>query len=173
MLGLSASDISVTPTMTSDLTCSAMSHRVQAIKSLNQALSNGLHTAEEGNAMLATCYALLFQSVLIDDGLSEFMSFLRGILVVASNMGCKRMKFLFHSFLGSEQFAMMEPHLDGAPGLNPELVDAACRSLEAFSSLCQQNYEKIYHDTLLKTARALFTSSREGTRFFKPKSRKC
>jgi hypothetical protein len=172
MLGLSASEISMAPTTTSDLTCSAMSHRVQAIKSLNKALSNGLNTAEEGNAMIATCYALLFQSVLIDDGLSEFMSFLRGILVVAGNMGCRNMKFVFHSFLGSEQFALMEPYLGGPPGINPEVVDAACRSLEAFSSLCQQNYEKIYHDTLLKTARALFTSSREGTRSFKPKLRK-
>lgn len=168
MLGLSASDISMTPTLTSNLTCSAMSHRVQAIKALNQAMSNGLHTAEEGNAMLATCYALLFQSVLIDDGLPEFMSFLRGILVVASNMGCKRMKFIFHSFHGSEQFAKMEPHLDGAPAINHRLVDAACRSLEAFSPLCQQTYEKVYHGILLKTARALYTSSREGTGSFEP-----
>lgn len=158
--------------MSSDLTCSAMSHRVQAIKSLNQAMSNGLHTAEEGNAMLATCYALLFQSVLIDDGLSEFMSFVRGILAVASNMGCKSMKFLFHSFLGSEQFEKMEPYLDGAPGINLELVDSACKSIEAFSPLCQKNYEKIYHGALLKTARALLTSSREGTKSSKPKSRK-
>ena len=124
MLGLSASDLTTKVTQTTELTCSAMSHRVQAITSLNQALSNGLHTFEEGNAMLATCYVLLFQSVLLDDGLAEYMSFIRGCVLIAQNMGCKRMKFLFHSFLGTDSLAKLDPHLKEGPEVNPGPVDA-------------------------------------------------
>ena len=162
MLGLSASDLTTKVTQTSELTYSAMSHRVQAIKSLNQALSNGLHTFEEGNAMLATCYALLFQSVLLEDGLAEYMSFIRGCVLIAQNMGCKRMKFLFHSVLVKDSLAKMEPHLKDGPEVNPGPVDAACNSLEAFKPLCQRDYEKTFHGSLLKTAQALYTSSRNG-----------
>jgi hypothetical protein len=162
MLGLSASDLNTKAPQSSELTCSAMSHRVQAIKSLNQALSNGLHTFEEGNAMLATCYVLLFQSVLLEDGLAEYMSFIRGCVLIAQNMGCKRMKFLFHSFLGTDSLAKMDPHLKEGPEVNPGPVGAGCKSLEAFEPLCQRDYEKEFHGSLLKTARALYTSSRNG-----------
>jgi hypothetical protein len=164
MLGLAASEITTTPALASNLTYSAISHRVQAIRGLNRAVSEGIDTAEKGNAMLATCYALSFQAVLIEDGLSEFMSFIRGLILVAMNMGCKRLKFLFHTFMGEEQLAKMGPHLGGSPNINPALIDAACNSLEAFAPLCQQDYEKGFHASLTKTARALYTSSREGTR---------
>ena len=162
MLGLSASDLTTYVIQTSELTFFAMSHRVQAIKLLNQAISNGLHTFEEGNAMLATCFVLLFQSVLLEDGLAEYMSFIRGCTLIAVNMGCKKMKFLFHSFHPTESFAKMEPHLKESPEVNPGPVDAGCKSLEAFESLCQRDYEKRFHRCLLKTARALYTSSRKG-----------
>jgi hypothetical protein len=162
MLGLSASDLKERVTQTSEITCSAMSHRVQAIKSLNKALSSGLHTFEEGNAMLATCYVLLFQSVLLEDGLAEYISFIRGCVLIAQNMGCKRMKFLFHSVMGTESLAKMDPHLKEGPEVNPAPVDAGCKSLEAFEPLCRKEYQKKFHTSLLKMARALYTSSRNG-----------
>ncbi len=162
MLGLSASDLTEKGAPKCELTFSAMSHRVQAIKSLNQALSNGLHTFEEGNAMLATCYVLIFQSVLLEDGLAEYMTFIRGCVLIAQNMGCKRMKFLFHSFLGMDSLAKMDPYLRDSPEVNPGPVSAGCMSLEAFEHLCQRDYEEKFHSSLLKTARALYTSSRNG-----------
>lgn len=164
MLGLSASDLTTSLTPTPELTCSAMSHRVVAIKALNQALSRGLQTFEEGNAMLATCYVLLFQSALLEDGLAEYMSFLRGCVLIAHYMGCRRMKFLFHSFLGMDGFKKIEPHLKDERGVNPGPVNAACKSLEAFAPLCQKEYEKGFHNCLMKTAGALYTSSRSGTK---------
>lgn len=162
MLGLSASDLTTSLTPTPELSCSAMSHRVLAIKALNQALSNGLHTFEEGNAMLATCYVLLFQSVLLEDGLAEYMSFIRGCVLIAQNMGCRKMKFLFHSFIGLDSLSVMEPYLRDQPEINPAPVSAACKSLEAFEPLCQREYEKTFHNCLIKTARSLYTSSRNG-----------
>jgi hypothetical protein len=162
MLGLSASDLTAKGKQTSDLILSAMSHRVQAIKSLNGALLNGLNTFEEGNAMLATCYVLLFQSIHLDDGLSEYMFFIRGCVLIAQDMGCKRMKFLFHSLLGLGSLAQMDSSIKEYPEFRLEPVNAGCKSLQAFEHLCKKNYEKNFHHTLLKTARALYTSSRTG-----------
>jgi hypothetical protein len=162
MLGLSAFDITLTPALGSNLKCSAISHRVQSINALTQALSKGIHTAEEGNAMLATCYVLVFQSVLMEDGIPEFMSFIRGCALVATTMGRKGMKFWFQNILEQDQISKMEPHLEGVPEVDPALIDAACSSLEAFAPLCRQNYEKIFHERILTTARAVYTSSREG-----------
>jgi hypothetical protein len=162
MLGLSASDLATFVIRTSELTFSAMSHRVKAIKSLNQALSNGVHTFEEGNAMLAACYVLVFQSVLLDDGFAEYLSFIRGCTLIALNMGCRKMKFLFHSILPTESLAKLDPYLKDGPEVNPGPVDAGCKSLEAFAHLCQRDYEKELHSAILKAARALYTSSRNG-----------
>jgi hypothetical protein len=162
MLGLAALELAEIDTEASSLICAAIHHRVRAIKTLNQALSRGIHTFEEGNAMLATCYTLLFQSVLLDDGLPEFMTFIRGCVLVAFSMGCKSLKILFNNLLGHDQLAQMEPHLTGPPPVDAEVVDAACQSLEAFAPLCRQEYEKSFHGLLLKTARALYTSPRNG-----------
>jgi hypothetical protein len=164
MLGLSASDLTTSLTPTRELACSAVKHRLVAIKALNQALSRGVQTFEEGNAMLATCYVLLFQAVLLEDGLAEYMSFLRGCVLIAQTMGCKRMKFLFHSFIGMEGFKKMEPYLKDEREVNPGPVNDACKSLEAFALLCQREYEKNFHHCLMKTAGALHTSSRNGTK---------
>ena len=72
MFALSASDIEAALSQhSSELIQSAMSHRILAIKFLNRALSTGLRIFEEGNAMLATCYILVFQSTLMDEGLAE------------------------------------------------------------------------------------------------------
>jgi hypothetical protein len=165
MLGLSASELTAKLTPTYELACSAMKHRVVAIKALNQALSRGIQTFEEGNAMLATCYVLLFQSVLLDDGLAEYVSFLRGCVLIAQTMGCKKMKFLFHSFLGMDGFKKMEPHLKDEPEVKPGPLNAARKSLDAFAPLCQKEYEKNFHTCLMKTSGALYTSSRNGTKF--------
>jgi hypothetical protein len=136
MLGLSASDIIAASAMGSNLTSFAISHRMQAIRALNQALARGIHTAEEGNAILATCYVLSTQSVLMEDGLSDFVSFIRGCAQVAQSMGCRRMKFLFHSIVLGDQLSKMEPHLKGAPRVNRAFIDAACASFEALAMLC-------------------------------------
>ncbi|KAL2159135.1 hypothetical protein VTH06DRAFT_2567 [Thermothelomyces fergusii] len=38
---------------------------------------------EEGDALMATCFALTYQSVLLEDGMAEYMTFIRGIIIVA------------------------------------------------------------------------------------------
>jgi len=87
MLALSASELASSRTSTqsqsSELTNTGLGHRVKAITALNTAISASIQSFEQGNAMLATCFILLFQSVLMDDGLIEYMSFIRGVIAVS------------------------------------------------------------------------------------------
>jgi len=162
MLALAASDLASSSHGDSVLTLSAMSHRVTAIKALNAALSRGVHTMEEGNAMLATCYTLVFQSALMADAFPEYMSFIRGCMVVAWQMGTKRLKFIFDSMLGDDQLVKMGPFLQGAPDIDPALTNAAIESLERCQHLVVKDSEKAFHACCLEIAHASAVSSRGG-----------
>src|ERR1035438_8917429 len=108
MLALSASDIEAASSQhSSELTQSAICHRILAIRSLNRALSTGLHSFEEGNAMIATFFNLVSQSMLIDEGNSEYFTFIRGGALVATQMGSKGLKFLFQNLVSIDGFEMV------------------------------------------------------------------
>lgn len=87
----------------------ALYHRLAAIKSLNAALHAGVSDAESGSAMLATCYVLVFQSSLIADCFPEFMSFIRGCMVVAYQMGVKGLGSIFDMMVADELLKVMGP----------------------------------------------------------------
>ena len=162
MLALSASDIAESnPSSASrELGCVAMSHRVKAIASLNEAIGKPIQSVEQGNAMIATCFSLLLQSTLIDDGIVEYMTFVRGVLVVSMHMGQKNIRFLFeHMF---DQAEVVESELTESPLIDPQHARHACRSLELLCPLVQNAREVEFYGHLLSAARALFTSSRDG-----------
>ncbi|KFY42621.1 hypothetical protein V495_04414 [Pseudogymnoascus sp. VKM F-4514 (FW-929)] len=162
MLALAASDISECNPNDTALAVSGMNHRVRAIETLSTALSRGVHTMEEGNAMLATCYTLVFQSALIADGFPEYMSFIRGCMVVAWQMGVKQLTFLFQGILSDEQLERMGPHLKGAADIDPVLTNGAIGSLEACRPLVMKDAEMAFHQCLLEIVQAVQISSRQA-----------
>ena len=165
MLALSASDIGATSSQHSfELAQSATFHRIVAIKSFNRALSTGLHTFEEGNAMLATCFILLYQSTLIDEGLSEYLTFVRGCVLVPLQMGCKHLKFLFQNLLSDDEIEKTRPYLQGMPAVDLRSVDAAYASLEDFGPFCEREAEKKMHERMLELVRSFYLSSCDGTK---------
>jgi hypothetical protein len=143
-----------------------MIHRVKAIEALNKAVSRGIQTMEEGNAMIGTCYALLFQSVLMNDGLTEYMSFIRGTVAVAIHMAQNQMKFLFHHMWDYEQMEQVDAMLHETPLIDAEVAGAACRSLEKMAHLCTTKTEIQLYGLLLNMARTCITSSRDGNLLF-------
>ena len=159
MLGLAASDLYETGHKTIELKISAIEHRQKALKSLKEALGRGLHTFEEANAVLAACFNLLFQAWHLDDGLTEFMSLIRGTVLVSIHIGWKQIGFLFKHLIAEEQIERIRPDLENTPTIGPELACAAIVSLQALEPLCKQEYEKSFLDALLQTATALLTSS--------------
>ncbi|KAG4442101.1 hypothetical protein IFR05_002387 [Cadophora sp. M221] len=161
MLALAAADISA-KRGDPDMKVTAMSHRVKAIESLNKAIDDGIKTFVQGNAMLATCFALLFHSVFIADGLGEYMSFIRGTMAIGTKMGYGRMKFIFVKAFGDEQLELIGPALRLAPLVHPDVSRAACRSLEKFGFLCERDSELLLYGRLLSMARNLVTSSQDA-----------
>jgi hypothetical protein len=163
MLALSASDMAASEHFrcTPELGCVAISNRVKAITSLKEAIGKPIQSVEQGNAMIAACFSLLFQSTLIDDGIVEYMTFVRGVLVVSQYMGKNNIGFIFeHMFYQPE---VVEKEINPSPLINPEHASRACRSLEQIRPLIQNRAEIELYGHLLSAARSLFTSSPEGT----------
>jgi hypothetical protein len=166
MLALSASDIEATSKKPStELAQAAISHRILALKYFNSALSAGLHTFEEGNAMLATCWVLQYQSILIDEGLSEYLTFVRGCVLVPLHMAGQDLKFIFKNLLSDDEMEKIRPFLQDLPAVDSRSVDAACASLKSLGPLCDREAEKKTQERLLELARKFYLSSCDGTKF--------
>ncbi|KAL5625289.1 hypothetical protein BROUX41_005349 [Berkeleyomyces rouxiae] len=101
VLSLAATDLIITDPSLNQI---ALSHRFKAIQALKRRLNDIKRVSgsmEETNALVATCYALTFQSVLLDDGMIEFMVFVRGIVIVGMHMWMKGHSPLFSSLPAS------------------------------------------------------------------------
>lgn len=117
---------------------------------------------ETGNAMLATCYVLVFQSALISDGFPEFMSFIRGCIVVAYQMGVKRMKFIFDNILPDDQLRIIGPSLEADPAIPQHVTDAVIESLRSCEHLIVRGSEKEFFNALMETVVKAQESSSGG-----------
>ncbi|KAL8366112.1 hypothetical protein RB595_004743 [Gaeumannomyces hyphopodioides] len=152
ILGLAASDLAKDdPTLYE----AAMSHRLKAIKAVKRALadsprrprqqrrqqqqqasgSGAAFSSDEGNALLATCYALTFQSVMLDDGMAEYMTFIRGIIIVVVQMYTRGARFLFSNFIADEQDAILKPLMDRVPMINRAWAEGAVAAVAGLEPL--------------------------------------
>lgn len=165
MLALSGSELACTTDPTPEMHSTALTHRVKAISALNSAVARGIQSYEEGNAMLATCFSLLFQSCLLEDGLMEYMMFIRGTVSIGFSMGARRMKFIFERIFDDQQLNQVDPSMHAAPLINADVVASACRSFERFKHLCKRKVEIDVYVILSGIANSLITSSRDGKRF--------
>jgi hypothetical protein len=160
MLGLSASDLISQVEDDRRLTTAAIAHRVRAIEALNKAVAKGVTCWQQGNAMLATCFTLLHQSIFLDDGLTDYISFLRGIVAIAIQLSQKKMQFVFIKVFPDEQLKLVEAGLVTAPLIDSNLASAARRSLEEMASLCKSRIEIGIYGLLLNITNNLSISAR-------------
>jgi hypothetical protein len=135
LLGLAASHLTITSD--SDYSSSALSHRFLAIKGLNEALSITPRTGHDGDALLASCYALTFQSSYMTDGLQEFLTFLRGCNLVSAQLTKENVKVSF-DFASNNRSKNLLPR-DDLPAINPDFVQEAASSLELLPSVIQES----------------------------------
>lgn len=163
MLGLAACDLMQTD---SSLLPFAMTHRLKAIKAIKKRLADMSRTTrvahDESNAMVATCFALTFQSVSLDDGMAEFMAFVRGILIVSMQMWMKGVSPIFANMVGEDVEAMLEPLMEGLPLVQREWADMALAAIQNLRPLCFDEVEVEFCDILIDWAQKLYTSSWEG-----------
>ncbi|KAK4454991.1 hypothetical protein QBC34DRAFT_289273 [Podospora aff. communis PSN243] len=162
ILGYSASQLlSTDPSLIEP----AMAHRLKAIKAVKKALAEAPRSEnafEEGNALMATCFALTFQSVWLDDGMVEYMTFVRGIVIVAIQMYIKGSKLLFGEYLGEAPAELLKPHLEGV-GLVPRVwVDAAVEGIKGLEGLVRvpgREVEAGYWEKVLDMAEKLYVGA--------------
>jgi hypothetical protein len=74
----------------------AISHRILAVKSLNEALSVPPKTRSEYDARMAAALALAFQSSHLEDGLFEFLTMVRGCNLIAADESLMNDESAFH-----------------------------------------------------------------------------
>jgi len=164
ILGLAASEL-----MCNDpsLLEPAIEHRVKAIRAVKRALADAPKgdTFEEGNALMATCFALTFQSVLVDDGMVEYMTFIRGIMIVAIQMYMKGATLLFGATLGEQAKDALQPYMAELPLVEQSWVNAAAGAIQALRPLCENDTEVKYWELILDMTEQLRVSSWEGMYF--------
>ncbi|EAQ83958.1 hypothetical protein CHGG_10362 [Chaetomium globosum CBS 148.51] len=118
---------------------------------------------EEGNALMATCFALTYQSVLLEDGMAEFMTFIRGIMIVAIHMYCRGANLLFGHLLGDRQTQMLEPHMRDLDLIDAGLTARAVAAVEGLRGLVDgvegREVERRYWEMIGEMARNLGVSS--------------
>ena len=73
----------------------SLAHRVQAVRGLNGAFSAAPRRREDGDALLATCYALSMQALYIGESVSEFLVMLRGCHVLMAQRWAERLGTVF------------------------------------------------------------------------------
>ena len=162
MLALAASDLADThPAEKWHLNQTALTYRVKAISSLNSAISQPVIAVGKANAMIATCLSLLYQAALLEDGLIEYMTFIRGVIAVSIHMSVNNVRFIFQDMFNQQE--IIQSTMTDIELIQPGLARGACRSLERFCHLVVNPKEAEYFGHLLSAARNLLTSSKDGT----------
>ncbi|CAI6098438.1 unnamed protein product [Clonostachys chloroleuca] len=160
ILGFAASELQSTD---SSLLTAAVNHRVKAIKAIKKRLADAarsISSAEETNAMIATCFALTFQSVSLDDGLAEFMTFIRGILIVGMQMMFRGIKPIFTTLMDEEQKEkLLEPLMETLPLIQRGWADSALEAIGSLRPLCIEQVQIEYYDKLMDIVQKLYISS--------------
>jgi hypothetical protein len=128
ILGMAASHLQLITGV--QLTTTALQHRILAIKGSNEAISRSIKTGSDGDALLASCYLLAFQSSYMGDGMQECFRLLRGCSLLSCQLRAQTLPMAF--FLPQTyHFDVMQGRLMDLPTIEPEVVESAKLSLQA------------------------------------------
>lgn len=139
----------------------AMVHRGHAIAGLNQAIAKNEVGCGEADAMLAAVYSLTFQASYMDDGITDFITMVRGCALVTDKIieGKAQTSFNLQPDL---HVSTLEPGLSRLPPMDVNMLHAGIDSLDQTLSLMKNEVDFQFHSALGNTLRALLTSTREG-----------
>lgn len=144
------------------LTDVALSHRLAAIKGLNSILDRPLQNAEDGDAIIATCYALLMQSWYMDDGLQSFLIYTRSCNLMMEHVRDQQVESLFAQQDPISRVESMRSRLKGAPVFDLNFLRFASLSLNALRPICRHIFERELLTSLRECVTSLSQSPLEG-----------
>ena len=161
MLGLGASHLALTNSSTSELSTLGLNHRIKAMTQLNAVLSTPPKNSTDADARFATFMVLIFQSACLPDGLQDFLTTLRGCVLLG---GLSSVDSFFASFMEMNHQTTMAKLLQKADldPLDSNVLDAGIFSLNQLQSFCKPGIELEYHALLLKGIQSAYISPRFG-----------
>jgi hypothetical protein len=160
MLALSASHLEkLAPNGLTDI---AQSHRLEAIKGLNTALIKPLHTPEDGDAAIATCFALLMQSWYMDDGLQASFVLTRSLDATTKQVRDQELGSIFACESSETRFNSMKNRIQDCPRFDIDFINAAINSIEALGPVLTSNFEIDLWTGLVEAFRAFYGDAAEG-----------
>ncbi|KIW23462.1 uncharacterized protein PV07_11656 [Cladophialophora immunda] len=136
-------------------------HRGQAIAGLNQALSQTARSYGEADAMLASCYALTFQASYMSDGLSDFITMVRGCALTTEKIKEEHSPTAFN-LQPDWHFKYMAPRLQNLPPVDPRLLQDAYTALESIRPFLTGGTEIDFHAALVDVITSLQASPASG-----------
>lgn len=144
-----------------DYTSRALQHRLAAIKHVNEQLSNPPTRSSDADALFATVLCLVTQSSLVQDGMADYITMVRGGDLVAIAVIPDITKSVFRPFTH-------QGHLDAVCGVVSEepkdwaKVEEFTASVKMLEPLITTSYERRYYDALLDVVQALRSSSKDA-----------
>ena len=88
--------------------------------------------------------------------MAEFMTFCRGIVIVAIQMWCKGSKFIFSNIGGNGSSSLLRPFIDALPPIRSDWVDDSIAGVRGLAPLCVDlPVEAEYHRFLVDMTDAL------------------
>lgn len=156
ILGMSASHLQLTTG--ASLSAQAINHRALAIKGSNDAISKTQRTGSDGDALLASCYLLAFQSSYMIDGMQDFFQMVRGCSLLHFQLITENLPMAFY-LTEKDHFEVMQERLLDLPAINLELIENAEKSLAACSAVLDNDICEEFHRTLVECLESLKLSS--------------
>ncbi|KAJ4378422.1 hypothetical protein N0V86_006125 [Didymella sp. IMI 355093] len=137
----------------------AIQHRILAVKSLNEALSVPPKSRSEQDARMAAALALAFQSSHLQDGLTEFLTMVRGCNLIASGDTTFGSESAFNAFGEDSHLQHMKNRIGGGTQyscVNHEDLNLAALSLRSIEYLNMSSFEKTYWSALNTTVQQAY-----------------
>ncbi|KAH8898860.1 hypothetical protein GQ53DRAFT_635684 [Thozetella sp. PMI_491] len=160
MLGMAAQHLTVSTS--GDYSLQALRHRVRAIRTLNASLSEPCGPCHAGgDARRAAIMILTFQTSYMEDGMMEFLSLLRGWMVISGAVSPAFEHSSFKDFTRDAYVESMRNRLvtPGVPSASTlDALDDFSASLKTLTPLCRSVSEVLYSAVLERIATQARTS---------------
>lgn len=162
MLALGASHLGrIAPVVVAEYNTKAIVHRGHAMAGLSRALAKPERSNGESDAMVATCYALTFQSTYMSDGLFDFITMVRGCALVTGKILEEKLPTAFNLEPDWHR-KLMEPRLNDMPVVHQPLLGNGIIALEEVRPMLATTTDFQFYDCLVKVVHGLASSSKEG-----------
>jgi hypothetical protein len=156
ILAMAASHLQLTTGY--QMTTVAIRHRLLAIKGSNEVISQPVKHGSDGDALLASCYLLAFQSSYMADGMEESFRIVRGCTLLNMHLKAQHLHmafFLPHNY----HFDIMQQRLVDLPTIEPGVVKSAETSLQNLLPHLTDSRQKQIYQRLMDIVDSLNFSS--------------